>query len=144
MNKTFMANPKKIKRKWYLIDAKGKILGRVATQAARILRGKHKAIFTPHVDTGDGVIIINAGEIRVTGRKMKEKLYKRFSGYPSGLKEIPLEDMLKKKPEYALKHAIKGMLPKGPLGRDTFQKLKIYAGSDHPHKAQAPKVLEVK
>lgn len=144
MIKTFVANPKKIKRKWYLIDAKDKVLGRIATGAARILRGKHKAIFTPHIDCGDYVVIINAKEIRVTGKKMKEKLYKRYSGYPSGLKQTPLEEMLKKKPTEALKHAIKGMLPKGPLGRDTFKKLKIYGGGAHRHRAQAPRVLEVK
>ena len=142
MTKTFIANPKKIQRKWYLIDAKGKILGRLATRVATILRGKHKAIFTPHVDCGDYVVIINAKEIRVTGRKMEEKLYKRYSGYPSGLKQTTLEEMLKTKPEDVLKHAIKGMLPKGPLGRDTFRKLKVYAGSVHQHQAQALKVLE--
>lgn len=143
MNKTFIANPKKIKRKWYLIDAKGKILGRIATQAARILRGKHKSIFTPHIDCGDHIVIINARDIKVTGRKMKEKLYKRYSGYPSGLKQTPLEEMLKTKPENVLKQAIKGMLPKGPLGRDVFKKLNVYAGNEHLHQAQAPKVLEV-
>ena len=143
MNKTFIANPKKIKRKWYLIDAKGKILGRIATQAARILRGKHKSIFTPHIDCGDHVVIVNARDIKVTGRKMKEKLYKRYSGYPSGLKQTPLEEMLKTRPEDVLKQAIKGMLPKGPLGRDVFKKLNVYAGNEHRHQAQAPKVLEV-
>lgn len=142
MNKTFVANPKNIKRKWHLIDAKGKILGRIATQAATILRGKHKPIFTPHVDCGDHVVVINAKEIMVSGKKMKEKLYKRYSGYPGGLKQTPLEEMLKTKPENVLKHAIKGMLPKGPLGRDTFKKLHVYAGSVHQHQAQAPKVLE--
>ncbi len=144
MMKTFVANPKKIKRKWHLIDAKDKVLGRIATGAAGILRGKHKAIFTPHVDCGDYVVIINAKDIRVTGKKMKDKLYKRYSGYPGGLKETPLEELLKKKPAEALRHAIKGMLPKGRLGRATFKKLKIYAGDAHRHQAQAPKVLEVK
>ena len=143
MNKTFIANPKKIKRKWFLIDAKGKILGRIATRVATILRGKHKPIFTPHVDCGDYVIIINAKDVAVTGRKMKQKLYKRYSGYPSGLKETPLEIMLKTKPEDVLRHAVKGMLPKGPLGRDMFKKLKVYRGSAHQHQAQAPKVLEI-
>lgn len=143
MNKTYIANPKKIKRKWFLIDAKGKILGRIATRVATILRGKHKPIFTPHVDCGDYVIIINAKDIRVSGKKMKQKLYKRYSGYPSGLKETPLEIMLKTKPEEVLRHAVKGMLPKGPLGRDTFKKLKVYRGSVHQHQAQAPKVLEI-
>ncbi len=138
MNKTFVANPKKIKRKWYLLDAKGKILGRIATEAARILRGKHKPIFTPHIDCGDYVVIINAKDIRVSGRKMDQKLYKRYSGYPSGLKETPLKEMLKTKPKYVLRHAIKGMLPKGPLGRDMFKKLKVYTDSVHQHQAQAP------
>ena len=144
MRKTFVANPKKIKRKWHLIDAKDKVLGRIATEVARILRGKHKAIFTPHVDCGDYVVIINAKDIRVTGKKMEDKLYKRYSGYPSGLKETPLEEMLKKKPTEALRHAIKGMLPKGRLGRANLKKLKIYAGDAHRHHAQAPKVLEIK
>lgn len=143
MNKTFVANPKEIKRKWLLIDAKGKILGRIATQAARILRGKHKAIFTPHLDCGDFVVIINAKDVRVTGRKMEQKLYKRYSGYPSGLKQTPLEKMLAAKPKEVLRDAIKGMLPKGPLGRVIFKKLKVYAGDGHRHKAQAPKVLEI-
>lgn len=141
--KTYIAKPKEIKRKWYLLDAKDKILGRIATKAAVILRGKHKTIFTPHVDCGDYVIIINAKDIRVTGNKMEEKMYKRYSGYPSGLKQTPLKEMLKKKPEEALKHAIQGMLPKGPLGRETFKKLKIYAGSAHHHQAQKPKALEL-
>jgi large subunit ribosomal protein L13 len=133
-----------MKRKWYLVDAKGKILGRLASQVATILRGKHKATFTPHVDCGDYVVVINAKDITVTGRKTKEKLYKRYSGYPSGLKETPLEELLKAKPTEAVKHAIKGMVPKGPLGRDMFKKLKVYAGSAHEHQAQSPKVLEVK
>ncbi len=141
-NKTYVASPKKIKRKWYLIDAKDKILGRIATCAASILRGKHKTIFTPFMDCGDYVVIVNAKDIRVSGKKMQEKLYKRYSGYPGGLKQTPLEELLKRKPTEALRHAIKGMLPKGPLGRDTFKKLKIYAGSEHRHKAQSPKVLE--
>ena len=141
MMKTFVANPKKIKRKWYLIDAKDKVLGRIATGAARILRGKHKTIFTPHIDCGDYVVIINAKDIRVSGKKMKEKLYKRYSGYPSGLNQTPLEEMLKNKPAEALRHAIKGMLPRGPLGRDIFKKLKIYAGGAHHHQAQSPKPI---
>jgi len=142
MNKTFVANPKKVKRRWYLIDAKGKILGRIATHAATILRGKHKSIFTPFVDCGDYVVIVNAKDIRVSGNKMKEKLYKHYSGYPGGLKQTPLEELLKRKPQEALRHAIKGMLPKGPLGRDIFKKLNVYAGSEHRHQAQSPKVLE--
>ncbi|MBL7085060.1 MAG: 50S ribosomal protein L13 [Candidatus Omnitrophica bacterium] len=142
MNKTFIANPKKIKREWYLIDAKGKILGRVATQVAGLLLGKHKSVFTPHLDCGDYVVIINAKDIRVSGRKMKQKLYKRYSGYPGGLKQTPLEEVLKSKPTEVLKHAVKGMLPKGPLGRDIFKKLKVYAGTEHSHQAQNPKILE--
>lgn len=143
MEKTYIPKSKEIKRKWYLIDAKGRILGRIATQAARILRGKHKSMFTPHLDCGDYVVVINAKEVRVTGRKMDEKLYKRYSGYPSGLKQTALKEMLRSKPEQVLKQAIKGMLPKGPLGRDIFQKLKVYPGGEHHHQAQAPKVLEV-
>ena len=143
MNQTIMANDATVKRKWYVIDAKGVILGRLATKAATILRGKHKPTYTPHVDCGDMVVVINAKDIRVTGRKMKSKTYQRYSGYPSGLKEITLEKLLQTKPNEAVKHAIKGMLPKGPLGRDMFKKLKVYAGDKHPHIAQAPKVLEV-
>ncbi|MFC1698497.1 50S ribosomal protein L13 [Candidatus Omnitrophota bacterium] len=143
MNRTFVANPKKIKRKWFLIDAKDKILGRIATRVATILRGKHKPIFTAHVDCGDYVVIVNAKDIKVTGRKMKDKIYKSYSGYPGGLKEISLEKLLQKKPTEALKHAIKGMLPKGPLGRDMYKKLKVYAGEEHQHQAQQPKSLEI-
>ncbi len=144
MIKPYVANPKKIKRIWYLLDAKGKVLGRIATAVAVILRGKHKAIFTPHVDCGDYVVIINARDVRVTGTKMQDKLYKRYSGYPSGLRQTPLEIMLKTKPEEVLRQAVKGMIPKGPLGRDVLKKLKVYAGSDHRHQAQGPKTLEVK
>jgi len=143
MFKTYIPNPKEIKRIWRLIDAKDRILGRIATQAATILRGKHKPMFTPHLDCGDGVVIINARDVRVSGRKMKQKMYKRYSGYPSGLKETPLEVMLKTKPEAVLRQAIKGMLPKGRLGRDMFSKLKVYAGSEHQQQAQRPKILEI-
>lgn len=143
MKQTIMANAATVVRKWYVIDAKGVILGRLATKVATILRGKHKPTYTPHVDCGDAVIVINAKEIRVTGRKMKLKTYKRYSGYPGGLKETTLEKLLQTKPIEPVKHAIKGMLPKGPLGRDMFKKLKVYAGDKHPHIAQAPKVLEV-
>jgi len=142
--KTHIPKPKEIKRKWYLMDVKGKILGRIATRAAVILRGKHKPIFTPHIDCGDYLVVINAKDVKVTGRKMTEKMYKRYSGYPGGLKQTPLEVLLKTKPTEAVKHAIKGMLPKGPLGRDIFAKLKVYAGSAHSHQAQDPKILEVK
>jgi large subunit ribosomal protein L13 len=143
MNKTYEAKKKDIVRKWYLIDAKDKILGRLATKAAVILRGKHKVVFTPHIDTGDGVIIINASKIQVTGRKMKQKLYRRYSGYPGGLREVPLEKMLSKRPATVLRLAVGRMLPQGPLGRDLIKKLKVYAQDKHPHQAQSPIVLEV-
>jgi large subunit ribosomal protein L13 len=143
MNKTYVAKKEDIKRQWFLVDAQGKILGRLASKIAVILRGKHKAIFTPHLDTGDGVIVINAAKIRVTGRKLKEKLYRRFSGYPGGLKEVPLKTMLEKKPSTVIKLAVRRMLPGGPLARDMLKKLKVYVDEKHPHKAQNPVVLEV-
>jgi large subunit ribosomal protein L13 len=143
MQKTYVAKKQDIKRQWYLVDAKDKILGRLAAKVAVILRGKHKPIFTPHLDTGDGVIVINAAKIRVTGRKPKQKVYRRFSGYPGGLKEVPLETMLKTKPTTVVKLAISRMLPGGPLGRDILKKLKIYADDKHPHKSQNPVILEV-
>ncbi len=142
MNKTYVAKKEDIKRQWFLVDAQGKILGRLASKIAVILRGKHKAIFTPHLDTGDGVIVINAAKIRVTGRKLKEKLYRRFSGYPGGLKEITLETMLEKKPSTVIKLAVRRMLPGGPLGRDMLKKLKVYVDDKHPHRAQNPVVLK--
>lgn len=143
MNKTYIAQKEDIKRKWYLVDATDKTLGRLAAKIAVILRGKHKPIFTPHVDTGDGVIIINASKIKVTGRKLKDKLYRRYSGYPGGLKEVPLNELLKNKPETVVKLAVKRMLPRGPLGNDIFKKLKVYKDSKHPHNAQNPSILEV-
>lgn len=143
MNKTYVAKKEDIKRQWYLVDAKDKILGRLAAKVATILRGKHKPIFTPHVDTGDGVIVINAAKIKVTGRKLKQKVYRRYSGYPGGLKEITLDEMLAKRPTTVVKLAIQRMLPGGPLGRDTIKKLKVYANDKHPHKSQNPIVLEV-
>ncbi|MCX5697325.1 MAG: 50S ribosomal protein L13 [Candidatus Omnitrophica bacterium] len=143
MDKTYLPKKEDIKRGWYLIDAKDKILGRLATKAATILRGKHKVIFTPHLDTGDGVIIINAAKVRFTGRKLKQKVYRRYSGYPGGLREVVLEDMLRKKPTTVVRLAVQRMLPRGALGDDTIKKLKIYAGDVHPHKGQNPKVLEV-
>ena len=142
MNKTYVAKKEDIKRQWFLVDAQGKILGRLASKIAVILRGKHKAIFTPHIDTGDGVIVINAAKIRVTGRKLKEKLYRRFSGYPGGLKEVSLETMLEKNPATVIKLAVRRMLPGGPLGRDMLKKLKVYVDDKHPHKAQNPVVLQ--
>ena len=138
-----MAKKEDIKRQWYVVDAKDKVLGRLAAKVAVILRGKHKTIFTPHLDTGDGVIVINAAKIRVTGRKLKQKVYRRYSGYPGGLKEVFLETMLKKKPTTVIKLAIRRMLPGGPLGRDLLKKLKVYADDKHPHQAQNPVVLEV-
>lgn len=143
MHKTYVAKEEDINRQWYLVDAKGKILGRLAARVAVILRGKHKAIFTPHLDTGDYVIVINAAGIKVTGRKLKEKLYRRFSGYPGGLREVPLQEMLKKNPAEVFTLAVRRMLPSGPLGRDILGKLKVYADDKHLHKAQNPKILEL-
>jgi len=141
MNKTYETKKEDIKREWYLVDAKDKILGRLASKVAVILRGKHKAIFTPHLDTGDGVIVINAAKIRVTGRKLKQKVYRRYSGYPGGLREVYLEKMLAKNPTTVVKLAVQRMLPGGPLGRKILKKLNIYADDKHPHQAQNPKIL---
>ena len=140
--KTFVASPATIERKWYVIDAEGKTLGRIASEAAKILRGKNKPIFTPHLDTGDYVIIVNAEKVAVTGKKLKEKTYVTYSGYPGGKKEITLEQMLAKKPEQVIRHAVKGMLPDGKLGRQMFKKLHVYAGPEHKHAAQKPEVLD--
>jgi len=142
MNKTYMAKKEDIKRQWYLIDAKDRILGRLATKVAVLLRGKHKPIFTPHVDTGDGVIVINASKVKVTGRKLKQKVYRRYSGYPGGLREVYLETMLANKPTMVIRLAVKRMLPGGPLGRDTIKKLKVYADDKHPHTAQNPVIIK--
>ena len=144
MNKTYVAKKGDIKREWFIIDAKDKILGRVATKVAVILRGKHKPIFSPHLDTGDGVVIINAAKIRVTGRKMSQKVYRRYSGYPGGLREVTLETLLAKKPATVMRLAIRRMLPGGPLGRQLLKKLKIYAGDLHQQTAQNPVALEIK
>lgn len=143
MIKTYVPKKEDIKKKWYIVDAKDKILGRLASKTAAILRGKHKPVFSPHIDTGDGVIVINASRIKVTGRKLKQKVYRRYSGYPGGLKEVTLETMLAKKPETVVKLAVRRMLPGGPLGTDMLKKLKIYSDDKHPHKAQNPLVLEV-
>lgn len=143
MNRTYIPKKEDIQRNWYIIDASDKILGRLASRVAVILRGKHKAIYTPHLDTGDGVIVINASRIKVTGKKMKDKLYRRHSGYPGGFREIPLETMLKTRPTTVIKLAVKRMLPSGPLGRDIFKKLKVYADDKHTHKSQNPIPLEV-
>ncbi|MDP3732806.1 MAG: 50S ribosomal protein L13 [Candidatus Omnitrophota bacterium] len=143
MNKTYLPKKEDIKRQWYLVDAKDKILGRLASKVAAILRGKHKPIFTPHMDTGDGVIVINAAKIKVTGRKLKQKVYRRYSGYQGGLREVTLETMLSRKPEMVIRLAVRRMLPGGPLGRDTLKKLKVYTDDKHPHKAQNAVILKV-
>ncbi len=143
MKKTYVAKTEDIKRKWFIIDAKDKVLGRLAVKAAVILRGKHKAIFTPFIDTGDGVIVVNAALVKVTGKKLAQKVYRRYSGYPGGLKEIPLAEMLAKRPATVIRLAVKRMLPGGPLGRDVIKKLRVYAGQDYPHKAQNPQILEI-
>lgn len=133
MNATYLAKPSEVMRQWHLLDADGQILGRIAVQAATYLRGKHKTSWTPHIDTGDGVVIINAGKIRVTGLKLKQKEYKRFSGYPGGLKIETLERLMARKPTEALRHAVTGMIPHNPLGRHMLRRLKIYPGAQHPH-----------
>jgi large subunit ribosomal protein L13 len=142
MSSTYIAKPQDIERKWYVIDAEGKTLGRLASEAASILRGKNKPVFTPHIDTGDYVIIINAEKVVVTGKKRKEKIYKRHTGYPGGLREITFEKLQAKKPEEIIRHAVKGMMPKGKLGRQMYKKLKVYAGPEHKHAAQKPEVWE--
>lgn len=141
--KTFSAKPHNVERGWYLFDAENKTLGRLATEVARRLRGKHKPEYTPHVDTGDFIVVVNADKIKVTGRKAKQKIYYRHSGYPGGLKEMSFEKLMEKRPEEALEIAVKGMLPKNSLGRAMFSKLKVYAGSLHPHVAQQPIKLEL-
>ncbi|MDO8662262.1 MAG: 50S ribosomal protein L13 [Candidatus Omnitrophota bacterium] len=143
MKKTYSAKKEDVKRVWYLVDAKDKILGRMAAKVASILRGKHKPIFTPHVDTGDAVIIINASQVRLTGRKAKQKVYRRYSGYPGGLREVSFEKMFKNKPTTVIKLAVRRMLPGGALGHDMLKKLKIYADDKHNQQAQKPQVLEV-
>ena len=143
MKRTYTARPEDIKRKWYIVDAKGKILGRLAAKVASILRGKHKPIFTPHIDTGDGVIVINAGQIKVTGRKLKQKVYSRYSGYPGGQREVVLEVLLAKNPGKVIHLAVERMLPIGPLGRDLIKKLRIYADDKHGLTGAKPIVLEV-
>ncbi len=140
---TYVPKPKDIVKKWYLIDAKDQILGRLATRAATLLRGKGKAIFSPHLDTGDGVIVINARKVRFTGNKLKEKIYVRVSGYPGGRRETPLEVMMKKCPEEVIRHAVKGMLPKSFLGLKLLKKLRVYADETHPHAAQMPVAIEL-
>ena len=139
--KTFMASPATIDRKWYVVDAEGKTLGRLASEVAKVLRGKNKPIFTPHIDTGDYVIVVNAEKIKVTGKKLDQKVYYRHSGYVGGIKETTLKEMLNKHPERVIEFAVKGMLPKGPLGRQMYTKLFVYAGPDHKHAALKPEAL---
>lgn len=141
--KTFMAKAEEVKRKWYIIDAEGKPLGRLASEVASILRGKNKPIFTPHVDTGDHVIVINAGKVLLTGKKLEQKLYRHHSLYPGGLKEIKYKHLMEKHPERAIEVAVKGMLPKNSLGRQMYRKLNVYRGSEHNNQAQKPEVLEL-
>ena len=141
--KTFSAKPETVKRDWYVVDANGKTLGRLATEIARRLRGKHKAEYTPHVDTGDYIVVVNAEKVRVTGNKASDKMYYNHSGYIGGLKAISFEKLIDKKPEQVIERAVKGMLPKNPLGRAMFRKLKVYAGTEHKHTAQQPQVLEI-
>jgi large subunit ribosomal protein L13 len=139
--KTFSAKPADVKHEWFVIDAQSQVLGRVASEVARRLRGKHKAIYTPHVDTGDYIVVINAAQLRVTGHKHTDKIYYRHTGFPGGIRATRFCDMQAKHPGRALEKAIKGMLPKGPLGYAMYKKLKVYGGADHPHAAQQPKVL---
>ena len=142
--KTYMANPDKIERKWYVVDAEGQTLGRMASEIAKVLRGKNKPIFTPHMDCGDYVIVVNAEKIKVTGKKLDQKIYYNHSDYVGGMRETTLREMMAKKPEKVVELAVKGMLPKGPLGRSMMTKLHVYAGADHEQAAQKPEVLEIK
>ncbi|MDA7794955.1 MAG: 50S ribosomal protein L13 [Porticoccaceae bacterium] len=141
--KTYSAKAESVERDWYIVDAADKTLGRLATEVASRLRGKHKPEYTPHVDTGDYIVIINAEKVTVTGNKATKKIYYSHTGYPGGIKDITFEKLMEKAPERALQSAVKGMLPKGPLGREMFRKLKIYVGSEHPHAAQQPQTLEL-
>ncbi len=141
--KTFSAKPQDVKRDWYVIDAEGLVLGRLATEIARRLRGKHKPEYTPHIDTGDYIVVINAEKVRVTGNKQQDKMYYSHTGYPGGLKSINFDKLMQKAPQQIIEKAVKGMLPKGPLGRAMFKKLKVYAGTEHRHVAQQPIALEV-
>ena len=141
--KTYYAKPQEVEREWVLIDAEDQVLGRVATKAATILKGKHKPQYTPHVDTGDFVVVVNADKIRVTGAKTTDRVYPRHSGFPGGLKQETFEEAMAKHPERVIEHAVKGMLPKNTLGRAMGKKLKVYAGPDHPHTAQNPRKIEM-
>jgi large subunit ribosomal protein L13 len=140
---TVSTKPADVRREWYLVDATGKTLGRLASEIARRLRGKHKAEYTPHVDTGDYVVVVNAGKVRVTGRKMSDKVYYHHTGYIGSMKSITLEKLLQKAPERVLQTAVKGMLPRNPLGRMMFRKLRVFGGPEHPHQAQQPRTLEI-
>jgi len=140
---TYTAKPADIKQDWYVVDASGKTLGRLATEVARRLRGKHKPEFTPHMDTGDYIVVINAKQVRVTGRKKTDKTYYSHSGYPGGIKSITFDKLIQKKPELVIEKSFKGMLPKGPLGRQMFRKLRVYPGAEHHHAAQQPQILEI-
>ena len=139
--KTYMANPDKIERKWYVVDADGQTLGRLASEVAKVLRGKNKPVFTPHIDTGDYVVVVNAAKVKVTGKKLDQKVYYHHSDYVGGMKETTLREMMAKKPEAVIEMAVKGMLPKGPLGRTMIKKLHVYAGPEHEQQAQKPEVL---
>ncbi len=141
--KTFVAKPETVKRDWYVVDAEGKTLGRLATEIASRLRGKHKPEYTPHVDTGDYIVVINAEKVAVTGNKAEAKMYYSHTGFPGGIKSISFEKLIDRKPEMVIEAAVKGMLPKGPLGRAMFRKLKVYAGAEHNHAAQQPQVLDI-
>jgi len=141
--KTYSAKPETVKRDWYVVDADGKTLGRLASEIARRLRGKHKPVYTPHVDTGDYIVVVNAEKVRVTGNKEKGKVYYRHTGFIGGIKSITFEKLIAKKPEMVIETAVKGMLPKNPLGRAMYRKLKVYAGPEHNHTAQQPKALEI-
>ena len=141
--KSFMASPSTVERKWYVVDAEGKTLGRLASEVANVLRGKNKPNNTPHIDTGDYVIVVNAEKIQVTGKKLDQKIYYHHSEYVGGMKEATLREMMQKKPEFVITHAVKGMLPKGPLGRQMLKKLHVYAGPEHNHAAQKPETLDI-
>ena len=138
-----MASPSTVERKWYVVDAEGKTLGRLASEVANVLRGKNKPTYTPHIDTGDYVIVVNAEKIQVTGKKLDQKIYYHHSEYVGGMKEATLREMMQKKPEFVITHAVKGMLPKGPLGRQMLKKLHVYAGQEHNHAAQKPETLDI-
>jgi len=141
--KSFMASPSTVERKWYVVDAEGKTLGRLASEIANVLRGKKKPIYTPHIDTGDYVIVVNAEKVVTTGKKLDQKKYYHHSEYVGGMKEATLKEMMQKKPEFVITHAVKGMLPKGPLGRQMLSKLHVYAGPEHNHAAQKPETLDI-